>query len=70
MSANTPSPNQVQITWPNTYSEWQLVQNTTLGTGSPWLPILGSAYQTNSNSISFNTAPASGNVYYRLEKLY
>jgi len=59
----------VNIVWPNTYSEWVLNTTPTL-TGNPvtWTRISPSLYQTNATSIFITLPASSASVSYRLSK--
>ena len=65
----TPTNGTVNVSWPNTYSEWLLDSSTTLaGNPPPWNQVSSSQYQTNSTTIFINTNSSSGATFYRLRK--
>ncbi|MGA9453667.1 MAG: alpha-amylase family glycosyl hydrolase [Verrucomicrobiia bacterium] len=65
----TPMNGTVNVSWPNTYSEWLLDSSTTLaGNPPPWTQVSTSQYQTNATAIFINTNSSSGATFYRLRK--
>jgi 1,4-alpha-glucan branching enzyme len=59
----------VNISWPNTYSEWVLAASPTLaGSLTPWSQVSPSVYQTNATTIFINASPSGGTTFYRLGK--
>lgn len=59
----------VNISWPNTYSEWVLAASPTLaGSLTPWSQVSPSVYQTNATTIFVNASPSGGTTFYRLGK--
>jgi hypothetical protein len=64
----SPTNGAVNVSWPASYSEWVLYQNTSLNGNSGWLLVPPAQYQTNVSTISFNVTPSDGNSFYRLQK--
>ena len=65
----TPMNGTVNVSWPNTYSEWLLDSSTTLaGNPPPWTQVSTLQYQTNATAIFINTNSSSGATFYRLRK--
>jgi 1,4-alpha-glucan branching enzyme len=65
----TPTNGTVNVSWPNTYSEWLLDSSTTLaGNPPPWNQVSAMQYQTNSTAIFISVAAPSGTTFYRLRK--
>jgi 1,4-alpha-glucan branching enzyme len=65
----TPTNGVVNVSWPNTYSEWVLDVSLTLaGSPSPWNQVSVAQYQTNATSIFVNASPSGGVTFYRLRK--
>ncbi|MGA2029260.1 MAG: alpha-amylase family glycosyl hydrolase [Verrucomicrobiota bacterium] len=63
----TPTNGVVNVSWPNTYSEWVLDVSLTLaGSPSPWNQVSATQYQTNATSIFVNANPSGGAIFYRL----
>ena len=64
-----PTNGAVNISWPNTYSEWVLNTSPTLpGSSTPWSQVPASQYQTNATSIFLNVTAPSGTTFYLLSK--
>ena len=65
----TQSNGNVNIVWPNTYSEWVLNTTPTL-VGNPvsWTQVSPSVYQTNATSVFVSLPASSAGVSYRLSK--
>ena len=65
----TPTNGTVNVSWPNTYSEWLLDSSTTLaGNPPPWTQVSTSQYQTNSTMVYINAIPSGSATFYRLRK--
>jgi len=65
----TPTNGTVNVSWPNTYSEWVLDSSTTLaGNPPPWTQVSASQYQTNGATMFINADSSSGATFYRLRK--
>ncbi len=65
----TPTNGTVNVSWPNTYSEWVLDSSTTLaGNPPPWTQVSASQYQTNGATLFINADTSSGATFYRLRK--
>ena len=58
----------VNISWPSTYSEWVLYQNTGLAGNSAWAQVSPLLYQTNGPTISISVNPPNENSFYRLQR--
>jgi hypothetical protein len=58
----------VNVSWPSSYFEWTLYQNTSTAGGSAWVQVPSAQYQNNGTTKSVNVALASGNNFYRLQK--
>ncbi len=59
----------VTISWPSSYFEWGLSQSVSAAGSATWSEIPPSQHQTNGNTVSVNVSPATGNSFYRLQKL-
>ena len=65
----TPTNGTVNVSWPNTYSEWLLDSSATLaGNPPPWTPVSTSQYQTNGATLFINADSSGGATFYRLRK--
>jgi len=65
----TPTNDTVNVSWPNTYSEWVLDASPTLAANPPpWTEVSPSLYQTNATSIFINTSPSGDATFYQLNK--
>jgi len=66
----TPTNGTVNVSWPNTYSEWLLDSSPTLaGNPPPWNQVPALQYQTDSTTIFINVNPTGDATFYRLRKL-
>jgi 1,4-alpha-glucan branching enzyme len=65
----TPTSGAVNVSWPNTYSEWVLDTTTNLnGNPAPWSQVPAGQYVTGAAAISVSVTPSSDSLFFRLRK--
>jgi len=66
----TPASGAVNVSWPNTYSEWVLDTTTNLnGNPAPWSQVPAGQYVTGAAAISVSVAPSADSSFFRLRKM-
>ena len=65
----SPTNTLVNVSWPSSYFEWVLYTSPSAGSNAVWTKVPASQYHTNGSIVSVNMNPASGYVFYRLQKM-
>jgi 1,4-alpha-glucan branching enzyme len=58
----------VNVSWPASYFEWTLYENSSAGGGAGWAQVPPAQYQTNGGTASITVSLPDGASYFRLQK--